>query len=163
MKTKKTKKSAFTLIEIVVALALFSILSITLFTSFRSYTSTIKRESESSLESVRLQRTVREIEEYLRMSTQDVSLTKVGNKYQFVDEGEFYPHRMDIILDGNKLTINKEPHISAEKAVIMSNKIQEITLNVDVNKLIVTVKSTVPGIKPFTKHIQLRGQFRREP
>lgn len=162
MKTKKSKKSGFTLIEVLVALTLFTLLSLTLFNTFRGYTSTINRERITSLEAVRTQKIVREIENYVRYSTQNITITKSGNTYVLrdLDESILNPHRMNIVFTGNTLTINKDVTMAAATAVVMSDRVKSFDIKVENNKVIVSIESTVVGVKKTVKHIHVRGQFK---
>lgn len=196
---KINMKSGFTLIEVLVALAVFGVLSVSLFTSFRTYTGIIDEERRMAMESVRIQKTFREVEEYIRSSTQDIKISReclaANGQMQLTDEnkerkGNPLPpnsaagyvqdqprHDITFFLNNRELSYIKNPTLDgAGNRTVGIKKVlspdvtsfcisEQVTAaahgkGIDNQKIVVTVKSGVDGLREVTKFIPFRGQFR---
>lgn len=150
-KLNKSRKSGFTLIEVMIALSVFAVISTSLFTSFRTYNSAITRERDMALESVRVQKAFREIEGYIRSSTQDISVSQRSDAYNPVkcitNTGTIFlkdenkeerreRHDLKIGLDNNELFIVRNSDYKAEgatedKRIVLSKSVKKICIEDD--------------------------------
>lgn len=150
-KLNKSKKSGFTLIEVMIAIGVFAVISTSLFTSFRTYTSAINRERDMALESVRIQKAFREIEGYIRASTQDISASQRNDTYVPVkcisDTGSIFlkdentekkreRHDLKVGLDNQELYIvrnsdYKVEGLTADKRIVLSKNVKRICIEDD--------------------------------
>lgn len=150
-KLNKSKKSGFTLIEVMIAIGVFAVISTSLFTSFRTYTSAINRERDMALESVRIQKAFREIEGYIRASTQDISASQRSDTYVPVkcisDTGSIFlkdenteekreRHDLKVGLDNQELYIvrnsdYKVEGLTADKRIVLSKNVKRICIEDD--------------------------------
>lgn len=169
---KDNNKKGFTLIEVLIALAVFSVISVTIFASFRSYGAVIKRERDMAMESVRIQRSIKTVEDYVRLSTQDVEIGKVVRTnrtiFTFRDmnpSARRDEHNLNIILtnDGQLYSV-KNPTLvgdaSGDRQELLSPRISKFSARIEDGALLVEVKSGVIGLREMKKYIQIRGQFR---
>lgn len=143
-------KEGFTVMELIVGIAIFTILGTMVFGTVRSINKINNQESTVASETVDLQLVAQDIEQFIRRSTQSVSITTNNTiptmtVITITDKSE-PSHKMIIKLDKDKLYLNNKYQLG---------NIKDITLEFDdsndskINMKIESLSTRVNDVKQF--------------